>query len=218
MSSISLGAYKMSAPHLVENLGDLSKIANDSYPAVLWQRQETPPFQAWLNGLNPALLPKIRLVIPKDNIRTVIEETFEKSSIPNCYERALFIQDIGILADTFAIIMKVPYLRLRLDVITTNACKKFHIDYLDARLICTYRGTGTQFGIAEDNEAEPQTISQAPTGAPMLMRGKKWPTQPNINFLHRSPPIAGTGEHRVVLVLDPIADIEVETTQNHRLN
>lgn len=200
----------MSLPHYVENLSDLSEITHDAYPAVLWQRQDTPSYLAWLDKLDPTTLPKARFIAPKEDVRTSIEAIYNASTIPDCAERALFIEDISALADTFVKIMKVPYLRVRLDVVTTNACKKFHMDYLDARLICTYRGTGTEFGIAPDKKTEPDSIAQAPTGSPMIMRGKKWPTVPDINFLHRSPPIEGTGEHRVVLVLDPITEVNGE--------
>ncbi|MEO1154763.1 MAG: DUF1826 domain-containing protein [Pseudomonadota bacterium] len=55
--------------------------------------------------------------------------------------------------------------------------------------------------------AEPPQISQAPTGAPMILRGTLLPQDSPSGLRHRSPPIAGTGETRLVLVLDPIYDI-----------
>ena len=49
------------------------------------------------------------------------------------------------LSDAFMHIMKAPFMRLRLDVLY-NACSRFHTDAITARLICTYRGTGTNMG------------------------------------------------------------------------
>ncbi|ESQ13779.1 MAG: hypothetical protein N838_33160, partial [Thiohalocapsa sp. PB-PSB1] len=43
-----------------------------------------------------------------------------------------------------------------------------------------------------------------PTGAPILLRGTLWPEQPKSGLLHRSPPIEGSGETRLLLVLDPM--------------
>ncbi|MCZ4269037.1 DUF1826 domain-containing protein, partial [Rhodobacteraceae bacterium G21628-S1] len=43
-------------------------------------------------------------------------------------------------------------------------------------------------------------------GAPIILRGTRWPETPVSGVLHRSPPIAGTGETRLLLVLDPIDD------------
>ena len=117
------------------------------------------------------------------------------------------------LAQIFANIMQVAYLRLRLQVVSSNACHKFHIDSLKARLICTYRGTGTQYGTSE-NGTNPYEISDLPTGSVMIMRGTLWPENPMTGLLHRSPPIEGTGQTRLVLVLDPIEDLDEELDEN----
>jgi hypothetical protein len=102
------------------------------------------------------------------------------------------------------------YMSLRLEPITSNACRKLHIDAITARLVCTYRGTGTQYGISQDG-AEPECIFTVPTGTPILLRGTLWPEQPRSGLLHRSPPIEGSGKTRLVLVLDPTFDLEEET-------
>jgi hypothetical protein len=122
-------------------------------------------------------------------------------------ERAWLEEDISDLAARFAEMMRAPYLRLRLDAITTNACRKFHVDAIYARLICTYRGTGTQYGISPDGE-DPKRVFTVGTGSPMVMRGTLWPQNPPSGLLHRSPPIAGTGETRLVIVIDPIFDAD----------
>lgn len=122
----------------------------------------------------------------------------------------MLVDDIAALADVFADVMHAPYLRLRLDVIKTNACRKFHIDAVTARLVCTYRGTGTQYGISTDG-TEPKRIFTVPTVSPILLRGTLWPETPRSGLLHRSPPIEGTGETRLLLVLDPIVDLARET-------
>jgi hypothetical protein len=103
--------------------------------------------------------------------------------------------------------MRCDHVQLRLDVVDTNACSKFHIDAVTARLVCTYRGTGTQYGISERGK-EPAEILTVPTGSPIFLRGTRWPESPPVGLLHRSPPIAGTGETRLLLVLDPVTDPE----------
>ena len=69
-------------------------------------------------------------------------QTCEASGLPDGAERARLVDDAAALADIFAGLMRARHLRLRFDVVTTNACRKFHIDAVTARLICTYRGTG----------------------------------------------------------------------------
>ena len=117
----------------------------------------------------------------------------------------MLIEDASALASIFADVMDSAYVRLRFDVVDTNACRKFHIDAVKARLVCTYRGTGTQYGLSE-NGHDPAQILTVPTGAPIILRGTRWPETPVSGVLHRSPPIAGTGETRLLLVLDPIDD------------
>ena len=57
-----------------------------------------------------------------------------------------------------------------------------------------------QYGISTDGR-EPKRIFTVPTGAPILLRGTKWPEPPHSGLLHRSPPIEGSGLTRLVLVL-----------------
>ncbi|EBA10922.1 hypothetical protein RCCS2_00532 [Roseobacter sp. CCS2] len=113
------------------------------------------------------------------------------------------------MAKIFTGLMRTPYLRLRLQAVTTNACRKFHIDAITARLVCTYRGQGTQYGVSR-NGRDPARVFSVVTGAPILLRGTLWPAKPASGLLHRSPPIAGTGETRLVLVLDAVDDPEDE--------
>ena len=99
--------------------------------------------------------------------------------------------------------MECQFVRIRLDVVHDDACRKFHIDSLTARLVCTYRGPGTQYGISTDGN-QPSRVFSVPTGAPFLLRGTQWPDPPVSGLMHRSPLIEGTGMTRFVLVIDPV--------------
>ncbi len=187
----------------------LSAIHRPGCAAVIWRRDPLPSFQSWVDALEPERLPKARVILRPENVRETVIQICEASGTPDCGERERLVDDTAALADIFSGLTPAPYLRLRFDVVTTNACRKFHIDAVRARLICTYRGTGTQYGICTDR-AEPQHFYTVPTGAPVLLRGTLWPERPKSGLLHRSPPIEGTGETRLVLVLDPINDTDDE--------
>ena len=189
---------------------NLSILAKPGCAAAIWQRRALPAFQTWIDGLNPVHLPSARLILKPEDVKTALTDICDTTGMPDGPHRQHLIDDIGALADVFCDIMGPPFLRLRLDRVTTNACRRFHIDAVTARLVCTYRGTGTQYGISTDG-AEPRRVFTVPTGAPVLLRGTLWPEQPRSGLLHRSPPIEGTGETRLVLVLDPIFDPEEET-------
>ena len=187
----------------------LSEIHRPDCAAVIWRRQPLSSLQNWLDRLDPVHLPRARLIVRPQAVRSTMTTLCEEAGTPKSAERERLVDDIAGLADIFAGLMRAPSVQVRLDVVRTNACRKFHVDALTARLICTYRGSGTQYGIATSG-AEPGRVFTVPTGSPILMRGMEWPETPRSGFLHRSPPIEGTGETRLVLVLDPVYDLPGE--------
>ena len=194
---------------VVRTIQDLAVIRDPGCAVALCQRQPDRNVLEWLERLDSDRLPKARVILPPDRISEALEQICDISDTPDCEERKRLIDDVTELAKVFADLMKTTHLRLRFDVVTTNSCKKFHIDRITARLLCTYRGTGTQYGFSVDG-TEPDHILTVPTGSPIVLRGSLWPETPKSGILHRSPPIEGTGEYRSILVLDPIFDLEKE--------
>lgn len=198
--------------HVVPTITDadgLKVFVQPDCPGAVWDRQIPHDIQAWLDTLDPANLPRGRITLRPDGVSNAIRHLCDVAGMPYGPEREWLQADIVELSRLFADLMEAQYLRLRLDVITTNACRKFHVDAITARLVCTYVGTGTQYGIAPDH-ADPDPVFTTPTGAPILLRGTKWPETPASGLRHRSPPIEGTGETRLILVLDPVSNPEVE--------
>jgi hypothetical protein len=187
----------------------LSAIHRPGCAAAIWRRQPMPEFQSWIDRLDPDVLPRARVILRPEAVRDAASEVCEACGTPACPERDRLVDDIAALADIFAGLMKAGWIRLRLEAVTTDACRKFHIDAVTARLVCTYRGRGTQYAVSLDG-TEPRRIFTVPTGAPILLRGTLWPERPRAGLLHRSPPIEGTSETRAVLVLDPVLDPEEE--------
>jgi hypothetical protein len=96
---------------------------------------------------------------------------------------------------------------LRLEIVTGDACHKFHADYVPLRLITSYSGPGSQWISNEDAAALAQGVSadqlevrQILAGEVALFKGRLLTDSP---IIHRSPPIAGTGQRRLVLVINP---------------
>ena len=192
---------------LTQTPQDFSIIRDPDYAAVLCQRQMSSGTLAWLASLDPACLPKARVILRPDRVQSALVQICDMSRMRVCTDRDAFIAHAQQLSDAFMHVMKAPYLRLRFDVISHNACSRFHVDAMTARLICTYRGAGTQYGLA-NAAGDPETVHTVPTGAAIVLRGKRWPPEAKVDLVHRSPPIQGTGQTRLVLVLDPIADLD----------
>lgn len=102
------------------------------------------------------------------------------------------------LAKRFAALMACDTVRLRLEGIIGNACRKVHADYTDLRLICTLAGPGTDYTLGDDPEG---ALLRIPTGAVALFKGHDF-GEGHAACLHRSPPIEGSGARRIVLVID----------------
>lgn len=150
------------------------------------------------------------MVIEPGAVRDAVQQCCDIAGTPDSPVRTRLIDDVAALAHSFSEFTSAPYLRVRFDVVRNNACRKFHIDAVTSRLICTYRGTGTQYGVAERGH-EPQRVFTTPTGSPIVLRGMLWPNDAPSGLLHRSPPIESTGETRLLLVLDPL-DEKIEET------
>lgn len=194
---------------IADDPASLSVFTTPGCAAAIWRRQMPLGVQTWLNDLAPDQLPKGRIIVRPDAVGQAVRYLCQMTQTPEGVDRDWLEADITQLAKQFADLVSVSYLRLRLDVVTGNGCPKFHIDAVTARLVCSYRGPGTQYGISTDGH-EPSRVFQVATGAPILLRGTLWPEDPPSGLLHRSPPIEGTGEARLVLVLDPIFDPDDE--------
>lgn len=112
--------------------------------------------------------------------------------------------DIHTLALRFAALMNVPAVRLRLEGITTDACRKIHADYTDVRLITTCFGPGTDYIQASADPVEANLVRLS-SGDIALFKGRLFGDDHEPCF-HRSPPIVQTEGRRLVLVIDTPLD------------
>ena len=184
----------------------LARIGDPGCAAAIWTRGRDAGIGAWLDGLAAAFLPRTRTVLRPGDVGAAVLAACDAALTPQpVYCRALADQ-LQDLAGGFAAAMRARWLRLRLDVVDSDGCRRFHRDVVRARLLCTLRGSGTEFGIAADG-ADPERVDRLATGDVGVFRGTLWPGAA-LPLVHRSPPIAGRGETRLLLVLDPLDDPE----------
>ena len=143
----------------------------------------------------------------REDVSSKVQQLCEIAEMPVGSERAWFEADISTLAAHFSKILNSKYIRLRLNVVTTDTCRKSHIDAMQARLIFAYKGLGTQIGNLNEN-GEVVLVKQFETGVPMILCGTLWLRNAKVKLVHRSPPIEKLGEERLLLVLDAIDDPE----------
>ena len=191
----------------VDEKEGLAHLFDDNTAGVIWRRRMQECVQSWLEALPVDQLPTGRIILPVSKVRSAVSELMNINKMPDCAERQLLLDDICLLAREFNKLLVSPYFRLRFDVVTTNKCPKFHIDHVAARLLCTYRGAGTEYSFLDDQK-RPAEIFTTPNCAAIVLRGTKWPTDCANNLVHRSPEINDVNEARLLFVMDPVDNSE----------
>ncbi len=92
-----------------------------------------------------------------------------------------------------------PDYMLRLEHVTDDACRKFHKDRTDIRLITTYCGRGSQWMDAASPDIDPPVHELAPFHMAAFQGKRRNKPQ---RILHRSPPLGPLDKSRLLLVLD----------------
>lgn len=170
----------------VEAMDDWSRIFERDCPLVIEERAQ-PLRDA---DIAPLLVKAPFAIRAEGELDTLAEQLAE---LP-----LALVTDVEALAIRFAELTGNNTLRIRIEGVTTNACKKVHADYTDVRLITTYAGPGTDFAPHGDGDCCLERMSVGGVG---LFKGRLFAPDHNPCF-HRSPPIEGSGEARLVLVID----------------
>lgn len=181
--------------HRGQTVEALAAILDPAVTLAIWERPSPVPVGS-LDGFA-----SIQTTIAVDRTGAALTGAFAGHS-PVAWHADL-AADVAALATAFAAIMDLSHVVIRLERVTGDACKRWHADYVAVRLICTYCGSGTQWierSVVGAGASPVETPRALDTGAVGLFKGRVLAGEQAI--LHRSPPIAGTGEERLLLVLD----------------
>lgn len=177
-----------------DNAEVLRRIAEPDVHLALWQRA-LPDVLASLDALDWEQIEDIDVSVPVASFDAQVPELLTDAGYGD--QGAALAREIATLGLRFAKIMGCEALRLRLEVIETDACRRFHSDHVTARLLMPLVGPGTQW--IETGSEEP--IHELRPGDVGVFKGRIWAEDPMI--LHRSPPIANTGQSRFLLAMNP---------------
>jgi G3E family GTPase len=171
---------------------------------VLWRRPVHPELAALVDGLAFAERPQLRLeAIAADRVGEAIAAGLG----PRASKLAPLLADVADLARLYARVTGSAPIRLRLEAIRDDACRRSHADQVRARLLCTDRGPATEWLAARDvrlaadgfvADPEPALIRRLERFEVGLFGGARSPRP----CVHRSPPLSGTGRDRLLLVID----------------
>ncbi|MGB0521735.1 MAG: DUF1826 domain-containing protein [Flammeovirgaceae bacterium] len=91
--------------------------------------------------------------------------------------------------------------------VRNGMCRKFHTDVTDYRLLCTYKGVGTEIirpenSIPGSDLFEQMSAESLKEGEVLLFRGALSATEEYPPLLHKSPAVNHPTDHRLLLRLD----------------
>ncbi len=212
IQSVALSVPKKSTPPAegvcrVKNRDDLVEINDSRTELLIWERSLPMALRDWLDQIDDTALPYIRVFVAPEDLRPALEPLLDDCGMPKGKMRDLLINDMGDLVSAFAHITDEERVDVRLERIDHNACWKFHRDTVEIRLVTTYRGSTTEWVLPEDAEravAEQKSFDGSFESLSdhdvAIFKGKT--AGPNSGIVHRSPPIDGTGETRLLLCLN----------------
>ncbi|MCJ2188834.1 DUF1826 domain-containing protein [Novosphingobium beihaiensis] len=177
----------------------LDRIAQPRLALAIWQRPVPQALTAPLEELDLAGIDDLQIRLELPFTPGTLAAILVARNYPETAAK-LLASDIASLAGRLCRVSGALKMKVRLEIVETDACRKFHADFTALRLITTYLGQGTQWHRA----GEPGTTAQLKAGEVAIFKGRHLLEDPSI--LHRSPPIEGSGEHRLLLVIDQDRD------------
>lgn len=189
----AVGSQPGAAMRAVATAAGLSAILEPPVDLAVWQRPTPPGLAALLDARGPAALPHVRLEVVKvGEVATGLAAALADGVGP----LVPLVEDVAGLARLYGRLLGRERIRVRLETITSDACSRFHTDRVRVRLLTTYVGPGTEWLDADERGG----IRRLDRFAVALLKGSLWPG--GRGCAQRSPPIAGTGRHRLLLCID----------------
>ncbi|KTR83736.1 hypothetical protein NS277_07130 [Novosphingobium barchaimii] len=176
----------------------MASILDPAVQLALWRR-DRPAALDWIDALEWDAIDDIDAHIVGPDFGAAIGPLLSDAGYLQTAQGRALCDEVAGLATRFAQVVDAAGLRLRLEVIETDACRKFHMDQVTARLLMPLSGPGTQW--IETALGKDAPVNQLAVGKVGIFKGRLWVEEPAI--LHRSPPVATTGQTRLLLVLDP---------------
>lgn len=152
-----------------------------------------------------------------------LDENWSLPSLPAYPGREVFVADLKFLVEVYGDLMGCPAVGLRLGVLCRAMCPRFHVDQTGIRLLCTYRGLGTEWlpdayadrsklgprpsYICDENSGvitNPEGIQHVAPLAIALLKGSLWEGNAERGVIHRSPAVTPDVMPRVFMALDAL--------------
>ena len=192
----------------------LHRILEPGVNLSLWQRPVQSAIAQELSSLQASDLPDVRCSTSSSSFDDDVCGLLRRQGLDSTAFTSWRL-DLRKLADLYFSVSENRRVKMRLETTDANNCHRFHADRTRLRLLCTYRGPGTEWlteaqvdrwslsnGSANEDIirfGEPTRFMSFWVG---IMKGSAYPGNAGHGLVHRSPPIAGSGQTRVLFCLD----------------
>ena len=143
------------------------------------------------------------------------------SRLPAGGGRDALADDLRFLAEIFFELLDPPALGFRLEIVHKAMCPRFHVDRVGLRMLCTYRGAGTEW--VEESDIDRAFLGSLSGGQPdersglllpghqietiepyavALLKGTLWQGNEGRGIVHRSPAVPAEQSPRVLVAFD----------------
>ena len=206
------------APHTVTGttVGSLVRIFEPGVQIAWFERAPVTPIADYLRAVSRHLGAGCSRVVRAD-------ENLADFELPQHAGREALLSEIGWLTQLYTDLLGCPSAALRIEVLERPMCPRFHVDRTGIRLVCTWRGPGTEWlddGWADRSRLGPGSrgltdetsglmlpgaeVKNIPTFAVGLLKGSLWQGNAGRGAIHRSPQVDPGNAPRVMLSLDAI--------------
>lgn len=198
----------------VDQLLDLSLIHQDNVNFVFLKRPVDDNIELFGRYLIQSGFKGINEAVNSRTVTDLISNRLNDEGFHSVGKLKL-IQDIVKITQLFLHVTHAEQIRLILKVVGDDACRKFHTDGYDLRLLCTYLGKGTEWiedryvnrrklvaGSNEEIIKDPSKIKHTDPFEVAILKGEVQSRPYQKGIVHRSPPVQQTGEKRLLLRLD----------------
>lgn len=194
----------------------LTSVFEPDCQIACWQRNAP-------EGLSEAIETAVSASMLSSGFRVVVEPGEVESALPHAVQTcAPLADDIAFLVELYADLLGCAKVGLRLEYLHTAMCPRFHVDRTGIRMLCTYRGPGTEWldskaaersrlGVAAGASDEASGLIRDPAGVGrasrlevVLLKGSLWQGNGQRGAIHRSPAVAPGEAPRSTLALDAI--------------
>lgn len=195
-----------------DNALDLTRIFEPAIQVAQWRRPPAPEIADWLDVHYDSLGTGLRQTLSPG-------QTPELGLFPAGSGRDALAEDLRLLAEMLGELLDATTIGLRLEVVRQAMCPRLHVDRVGIRMLCTYRGPGTEW--VEENDVDRRFLGAGANGLPdeasgllrpsyriesippftvALLKGTLWQGNAGRGIVHRSPAVQCPP--RVLVALD----------------